>query len=146
MTTLFQHHQEGNCSAAAAATTSTTGIGTKGNEGPAQNHGTTTSGTSSSAANAAVTLNTTYTVASSSPSVAGTKSLPSLVSTVDLDSKSSTSIVHTTKDSNGRVPFISNDTTFVANTLRQRDTLEVARAAKAMLYDAYLKAAGNQSS
>jgi hypothetical protein len=34
---------------------------------------------------------------------------------------------------------ISNDADFVAETLRQRDTLEVVRAAKAMLYDAYMK-------
>lgn len=36
-------------------------------------------------------------------------------------------------------PQISNDTAFVAKTLRQRDTNEVARVAKAMLYDAYIK-------
>lgn len=44
------------------------------------------------------------------------------------------------KDDSGINPYISNDSTFVANTLRQRDTIEFVRAAKAMLYDAYMKA------
>lgn len=49
---------------------------------------------------------------------------------------------NTTKKSLGiDLPFvISNDADFVASTLKQRDTLEVLRAAKSMLYDAYMKA------
>ena len=43
------------------------------------------------------------------------------------------------RDSSG-VPFISNDPRFVSNALRQRDNAETLRAAKAMLYDAYMKA------
>eukprot|EP00536_Pseudo-nitzschia_multiseries_P016640 jgi/Psemu1/222030/e_gw1.1179.22.1 len=42
------------------------------------------------------------------------------------------------------MPFISNDTKFVASTLRQRESLEVYRAAKAMLYDAYMKAVNQE--
>lgn len=38
------------------------------------------------------------------------------------------------------MPFISNDSKFVASTLKRRESLEVYRAAKAMLYDAYMKA------
>ena len=38
------------------------------------------------------------------------------------------------------LPFISNDPAFVAEALRQRDAEEVVRAAKAMLYEAYVKA------
>lgn len=44
-------------------------------------------------------------------------------------------------DFNGHLPFISNDLGFVASTLRERNRNEVLKAAKAMLYDAYLKAA-----
>jgi len=44
----------------------------------------------------------------------------------------------------GVIPFISNDTKFVASTLRQRESLEVYRAAKAMLYDAYIKAVNEE--
>jgi hypothetical protein len=40
----------------------------------------------------------------------------------------------------GVMPFISNDSKFVAATLKRRESLEVYRAAKAMLYDAYMKA------
>lgn len=38
------------------------------------------------------------------------------------------------------LPFISNDAAFVADALRQRDAEEVVRAAKAMLYEAFVKA------
>lgn len=41
-------------------------------------------------------------------------------------------------------PAISNDAKFVAEVLRQRDTLEMIRAAKGMLYDAYMKAVREQ--
>ena len=44
----------------------------------------------------------------------------------------------------GIMPFVSNDSQFVASTLRQRESLEVYRAAKAMLYDAYIKAVNEQ--
>lgn len=43
------------------------------------------------------------------------------------------------------IPFISNDQKFVASTLRQRESLEVYRAAKAMLYDAYMKAVNEEA-
>mmetsp|Transcript_1731 Transcript_1731/g.3752 ORF Transcript_1731/g.3752 Transcript_1731/m.3752 type:complete len:184 (+) Transcript_1731:144-695(+) len=45
----------------------------------------------------------------------------------------------------GIMPFISNDKKFVASTLRQRESLEVYRAAKAMLFDAYMKAVNAES-
>ena len=45
----------------------------------------------------------------------------------------------------GVIPFISNDSKFVASTLKQRESLEVYRAAKAMLYDAYMKAVNNET-
>jgi hypothetical protein len=38
------------------------------------------------------------------------------------------------------LPFISNDVKFVADTLLERDRNEVLNAARAMLYNAYLKA------
>ena len=38
------------------------------------------------------------------------------------------------------LPFISNDAAFVADALRQRDAEEVVRAAKAMLYEAFINA------
>ena len=44
----------------------------------------------------------------------------------------------------GILPFISNDSQFVASILRQREALEVFRASKAMLYDAYMKAMNEQ--
>jgi transcription initiation factor TFIID subunit TAF12 len=44
----------------------------------------------------------------------------------------------------GILPFISNDSQFVASILRQREALEVFRASKAMLYDAYMKALNEQ--
>ena len=53
----------------------------------------------------------------------------------------------TTKTSDGTpavMPFISNDSKFVASTLKQRECLEVYRAAKAMLYDAYMKAVNEE--
>jgi len=40
----------------------------------------------------------------------------------------------------GVMRFISNDAEFVAATLRQREILEIARAAKAMLYESYIRA------
>ncbi len=45
------------------------------------------------------------------------------------------------KEYSCHLPFISNDVRFVARTLRERNRNEVLNAAKAMLYDAYLKAA-----
>jgi len=42
------------------------------------------------------------------------------------------------------MPFISNDSKFVASTLKQRESMEVYRAAKAMLYDAYMKAVNEE--
>lgn len=55
---------------------------------------------------------------------------------------SSTTKTDSSKSSgaSGMMPFICNDPKFVASTLRRRESLEVYRAAKAMLYDAYLKA------
>ena len=50
-----------------------------------------------------------------------------------------TSIVSTPEDRRW-LPFISNNPAVVAQTLEQRDRMEVARAAKAMLYDSYMKA------
>jgi len=44
----------------------------------------------------------------------------------------------------GVMAFISNDSKFVASTLKQRESLEVYRAAKAMLYDAYMKAVNEE--
>ncbi len=44
----------------------------------------------------------------------------------------------------GVMPFISNDSKFVATTLKRRESLEVYRAAKAMLYDAYMKAVNEE--
>lgn len=44
----------------------------------------------------------------------------------------------------GVMPFISNDAKFVANTLKRRESLEIYRAAKAMLYDAYMKAVNEE--
>ena len=38
------------------------------------------------------------------------------------------------------IPYISNDQSFVQRTLRQRNQAEVIRAAKAMLYESYMKA------
>lgn len=47
--------------------------------------------------------------------------------------------------SSGVIPFISNDSKFVASTLKQRESLEIYRAAKAMLYDAYMKAVNDET-
>jgi len=44
------------------------------------------------------------------------------------------------KDYSGPLPIISNDSEFVASTLLERDRTEVLKAAKAMLYEAYLNA------
>eukprot|EP00533_Pseudo-nitzschia_delicatissima_P013776 CAMPEP_0197279722 /NCGR_PEP_ID=MMETSP1432-20130617/20496_1 /TAXON_ID=44447 /ORGANISM="Pseudo-nitzschia delicatissima, Strain UNC1205" /LENGTH=179 /DNA_ID=CAMNT_0042746295 /DNA_START=236 /DNA_END=775 /DNA_ORIENTATION=- len=44
----------------------------------------------------------------------------------------------------GVMPFISNDSKFVASTLKRQESLEVYRAAKAMLYDAYMKAVNEE--
>lgn len=49
-------------------------------------------------------------------------------------------VVFTGKGDMGLVPFILNDSALVAKTLQRRDTLEVVRAAKAMLHEAYMKA------
>ena len=60
---------------------------------------------------------------------------------------SATADSKTTKTSDGApgvMPFISNDSKFVASTLKQRECLEVYRAAKAMLYDAYMKAVNEE--
>lgn len=52
-----------------------------------------------------------------------------------------TSIVSgTANGSEVHLPFISNDVKFVSDTLLERDRKEVLNAARAMLYDAYLKA------
>ena len=50
----------------------------------------------------------------------------------------------TSDGSAGVMPFISNDSKFVANTLKRREWLEGYRAAKAMLYDAYMKAVNEE--
>ena len=50
------------------------------------------------------------------------------------------SIVSAVSDEIVVMPFISNDSTLVAKTLRERDSIEVVRAAKAMLYDSYMRA------
>ena len=58
---------------------------------------------------------------------------------------SKTSLSNTkSSESPGVIPFISNDSKFVASTLKQRESLEVYRAAKAMLYDAYMKAVNEE--
>jgi hypothetical protein len=44
------------------------------------------------------------------------------------------------KESSSAIPYISNDLAFVRETLQQRDKVEVLRAAKAMLYESYMKA------
>lgn len=44
----------------------------------------------------------------------------------------------------GVLPFVSNDSTFVASTLKQRDDQEVLRAAQAMLYEAFMQALQQQ--
>lgn len=51
-----------------------------------------------------------------------------------------TSIFSRSSEETASVPFISNDPGFVAKTLHERDEIEVLRAAKAMLYDSYIKA------
>jgi len=45
----------------------------------------------------------------------------------------------------GVMPFVSNDSKFVASILKQRESLEVYRAAKAMLYDAFMKAVNEEA-
>ena len=53
----------------------------------------------------------------------------------------SVSIVSTIQHNfGGQLPFISNDPVFVAQTLQERNRNEIMKAAKAMLYDAFLKA------
>jgi hypothetical protein len=42
------------------------------------------------------------------------------------------------------LPFVSNDSNFVASTLKQRDEQEVLRAAQAMLYEAFKQALEQQ--
>jgi len=77
-------------------------------------------------------------------------SLPSATTTVPVATVTTTqtmtmnSSTTNTGGSRGILPFISNDSQFVASTLRQRETLEVLRAAKAVLYDAYMKALNEQ--
>ena len=44
------------------------------------------------------------------------------------------------KNHSGRLPYISNDVEFVANTIRNRDQNEVLKVARTMLYDAFIKA------
>ena len=51
-----------------------------------------------------------------------------------------TSIFSPSSEETASVPFISNDPGFVAKILHERDEIEVLRAAKAMLYDSYMKA------
>ena len=50
-----------------------------------------------------------------------------------------------TSSSHGVMPFVSNDSTFVATALKQRDEQEVLRAAQAMLYDSYMQALQQQN-
>jgi hypothetical protein len=70
----------------------------------------------------------------------------SSTSIIEAASEATTILTRTTTTMSRRLgvgvlpPAISNDADFVAEILRQRDSLEVARAAKAMLYDAYMKA------
>ncbi|KAG7353979.1 HSF-type DNA-binding protein [Nitzschia inconspicua] len=45
----------------------------------------------------------------------------------------------------GVLPFVSNDSIFVATTLKQRDDQEVLRAAHAMLYEAFTQALQQQN-
>ena len=47
--------------------------------------------------------------------------------------------------STGVMPFVSNDSNFVATALRQRDEQEVLRAAQAMLYESYMQALKQQT-
>ena len=54
--------------------------------------------------------------------------------------KSLSTVVNALNDETGVRPFISNDSHFVANVLHQRDTEEVLRAARVMLYESYMKA------
>jgi hypothetical protein len=44
------------------------------------------------------------------------------------------------KTSPGVLPFVSNDSIFVASTLKKRDEEEVLRAARSMLYEAFMQA------
>jgi hypothetical protein len=47
-------------------------------------------------------------------------------------------LLHTNKTTPLVLPFVSNDSKFVASTLKQRDEQEVLRAAQAMLYEAFM--------
>lgn len=79
--------------------------------------------------------------------IASTRKKSALLSTVAKATvKSKTSGASSSKvNSVSVMPFISNDSKFVASTLKQRESLEVYRAAKAMLYDAYMKAVNEKS-
>ena len=73
--------------------------------------------------------------------------VPSIATTVPVATVTpkTTAMIFKRCGSSGIMPFISNDTKFVASTLRQRESLEVYRAAKAMLFDAYMKAVNEES-
>lgn len=62
------------------------------------------------------------------------------ITAATLNSKTILSSARKITGASGLMPFISNDSKFVASTLKQRESMEVYRAAKAMLYDAYMKA------
>jgi hypothetical protein len=59
----------------------------------------------------------------------------------DKQSSHSVSIISAIQQNcGGQLPFISNDPVFVARILQERNRNEIMKAAKAMLYDAFLKA------
>lgn len=66
------------------------------------------------------------------------------VSAATVNSETTKSSTGDNRGTSGVMPFISNDSKFVASTLKRRESLEVYRAAKAMLYDAYMKAVNEE--
>ncbi len=79
--------------------------------------------------------------------IAGTNihsALAPTAATIAVTAGSSQPLVSESNGASGVMPFISNDLKFVATTLKRRESLEVYRAAKAMLYDAYMKAVNEE--
>lgn len=66
------------------------------------------------------------------------------VSAATVNSKTTKPSTGDNLGTSGVMPFISNDSKFVASTLKRRESLEVYRAAKAMLYDAYMRAVNEE--
>jgi hypothetical protein len=69
----------------------------------------------------------------------GNSTTSSAISGQDIPGTLPSSILSERSEESGSIPFISNDSAFVSKSLRQRDSNEVVRAAKVMLYDAYMK-------